>query len=180
MNDTLETAHQEEQDLAPPDHHLTPSGIVLGGIGAVFLVAMMGLTVCDVVGRYLFNAPIKGAGELTEILLCAVIFLGLGAVSLAEGHVTVDLLTDKFPPVVQPFRQALTGLLSGVILIVVAWRIWVYATQIGGYGGATTSLRIPIAPLGYFCAICALIGGVITAFLPLRRCYKHLNRKGQI
>jgi len=178
MTDTLKTTGQEEQTLASPDHHLTPSGIALGGIGAVILVTMMGLTVCDVVGRYLFNAPIKGAGELTEFLLCAVIFLGLGAVSLAEAHVTVDLLTDKMPNAVQPLRQALTGLLSGVILVVVAWRIWIYATQIGGYGGSTISLGIPIAPLGYFCAICALFGGVITAFLPLKRFYKHLSRRG--
>lgn len=179
MTDAAETPRQEAQNLASPDHHLTPSGIILGGIGGLFLVAMMGLTVCDVVGRYVFNAPIKGAGELTEILLCAVIFLGLGAVSLAENHVTVDLLTDKFPDAVQPFRQALTGLLSGVILVVVAWRIWIYAGQIGGYGGSTTSLSIPIAPLGYFCAICALIGGLITAFLPLKRLYLQLSHKGQ-
>lgn len=179
MTDTLKIPRPEAQPLASPDHHMRLSGIILGSVGGFFLVTMMGLTVCDVIGRYVFNAPIKGAGELTEILLCAVIFLGLGAVSLAEDHVTVDLLTDKLPQTVQPFRQALTGVLSGVILLVVAWRIWIYAGQIGGYGGSTTSLSIPIAPLGYFCAICALVGGVITAFIPLKRFYKHMSRKGQ-
>ncbi|WP_233487463.1 TRAP transporter small permease [Thalassovita gelatinovora] len=136
----------------------------------------MGLTVCDVIGRYLFNSPIKGASELTEILLCAVIFVGLGAVSLAEDHVTVDLLTEKMPLAVQPLRQAVTGVLSGAILVVISWRLWIYADQIGGYGGSTTNLSIPIAPLGYFCAICAFIGGVITAFLPLERFIKRLKQ----
>lgn len=154
---------------ASPATKLTGTGRVLGCLGGVLLIAMMGLTVCDVIGRYLFNSPIKGAGELTEILLCAVIFLGLGAVSLAEDHVVVDLLTDKLPDAIQPLRQVITGLLSGVILFIIAWRIWVYATQIGGYGGSTTNLGLPIAPLGYFCAICAFAGGVITAVLPLRR-----------
>ena len=145
------------------------SGVALAVIGAIMLVAMMGLTVFDVIGRYLFNSPIKGAAELTEILLCAVIFLGLGAVSLREDHVTVDLLVDYMPVWIHPFRQAVTGLFSGGILSVVAWRLWVYADQIGGYNGMTTNLSIPIAPLCYFCAICAAFGAVITAFIPLKR-----------
>ena len=145
------------------------SGVALAVIGAIMLVAMMGLTVFDVIGRYLFNSPIKGAAELTEILLCAVIFLGLGAVSLREDHVTVDLLVDYMPAWIHPIRQAITGLFSGGILCVVAWRLWVYADQIGGYNGMTTNLSIPIAPLGYFCAICAAVGAVITAFIPLKR-----------
>lgn len=172
MSDIVENELEGRVTVSPA--HLTRSGLVLGCVGGVFLILMMGLTVCDVIGRYLFNAPIRGASELTEILLCAVIFLGLGAVSLAEDHVTVDLLTEKMPRAIQPLRQALTGGFSGVILGIIAWRIWVYADQIGGYGGSTTSLSIPIAPLGYFCAICAFIGGVITAFLPLKRFYARL------
>ncbi|OUD09935.1 TRAP transporter small permease protein [Marivivens niveibacter] len=145
------------------------SGVTLAIIGAIMLVAMMGLTVFDVIGRYLFNSPIKGAAELTEILLCAVIFLGLGAVSLREDHVTVDLLVDYMPAWVHPIRQVLTGLFSGVILCVVGWRLWVYADQIGGYNGSTTNLSIPIAPLGYFCAICTVVGALITVAIPLKR-----------
>ncbi len=169
MSSDPKTDIQERHEVASSEHQLTRTGVFLGGLGGLLLVCMMGLTVCDVIGRYVFNAPIVGATELTELLLCAVIFLGLGAVSLAEDHVTVDLLTDKFPDAVQPLRQGIIGLFSGGILIIVAWRIWVYADQIGGYGGQTTNLHIPIAPLGYFCATCALVGAVITAALPLKR-----------
>jgi len=189
MIDVADTTVTEGQATAPLDTesvrpqrmtaqgnaHLTPIGLVLGGIGGILLMAMMGLTVCDVIGRYLFNAPIKGASELTELLLCAIIFLGLCAVSLAQEHVVVDLLTDKMPARFQPVRKAMTGLLSGAILIIIAWRIWVYAGQIGGYGGVTTNLGIPIVPLGYFCAICAFFGGVFTGFLPIRNLISRKN-----
>ncbi|MEP1767809.1 MAG: TRAP transporter small permease [Sulfitobacter sp.] len=171
MSPATKTNVQEGRGAASAEHHLTWTGILLGSLGGILLICMMGLTVFDVIGRYLFNAPIMGATELTEILLCAVIFMGLGAVSLAEDHVTVDLLTDNLPQAVQPLRQAFTGVFSGVVLAVVAWRIWIYADQIGGYGGQTTNLSIPIAPLGYFCAVCALVGAVITAFLPLKRLF---------
>ncbi|SEQ82184.1 TRAP transporter small permease [Thalassovita taeanensis] len=142
---------------------------LLACLGGVLLLGMMGLTVVDVIGRYLFNAPLLGAMELTEVILAAVIFLGLTAVSLSDGHVTVDLLTDRMPIRWHPWRLALTGVFSGVVLSVVAWRIWIYASQIGGYGGSTTSLSIPIAPLGYFCAICAGIGAVLSVAVPLYR-----------
>ncbi|MGI3170776.1 TRAP transporter small permease [Pseudooceanicola sp. C21-150M6] len=148
---------------------LGPVGIVLAIFGGVMLTAMMGLTVCDVIGRYVFNSPVRGAAELTEVLLAATIFLGLGAVALSEEHVTVDLLTDHLPKAVQPLRLVLCGGIGSVVLAVVAWRLWVYAAQIGGYGGATSTLRLPVAPLGYFCAICAGVGAVITLVLPLKR-----------
>lgn len=140
-------------------------GMVLAALGGLLLTAMMGLTVADVIGRYLFNAPIKGAAEMTEVLLCATIFLGLGAVSLSDDHVVVDLVTDRLPDAIQPYRKFAIGLFSAVVLFVVAWRVWIYAGQIGGYGGTTTNLGIPIAPLGYFCAICAFAGGIITAIV---------------
>jgi TRAP-type C4-dicarboxylate transport system permease small subunit len=145
--------------------------VVIAGLGGVILMAMMGLTVADVIGRYVMNAPVPGAAELTEVLLAAVVFLGLPAVSLNNDHVTVDLVTDHMPRWIQPWRLAGVGVASAVILAVVGWRIWVYAAQIGGYGGATSTLGIPIAPLGYFCALCTWCGAVLTAVVPIRQLF---------
>ncbi|WP_339115168.1 TRAP transporter small permease [Thioclava sp. GXIMD2076] len=141
---------------------------VLAVLGGILLMAMMGLTVVDVVGRYLFNAPLKGAAELTELLLCATIFLGLPAVALRNEHVTVDLVTDAMPDRWQPWRRMACGIFSAVVLGVVTWRIWVYADQIAGYGGATTNLLLPIAPLGYFCAICTAVGMIMAVYVPFQ------------
>lgn len=159
-----------------PAVKVLPAGItipkprtVLAVIGGVLLLGMMGITVVDVVGRYLFNAPLAGASELTEMLLAATIFLGLPAVSLDNEHVTVDLVTDQMPRWVHPWRLAITGVAGAGVLLVVAWRIWVYAAQFASYGGASQTLGLPIAPLGYFCAICTVAGALLTAWVPLRR-----------
>ncbi|MCA0961229.1 TRAP transporter small permease [Salipiger bermudensis] len=145
----------------------------LAVLGGVLLMALMGMTVTDVIGRYVFNAPLRGATELTELLLAAVVFLGLPAVALADEHVTVDLVTDRMPAAIKPWRGAATGLFSAVVLAVVAWRVWVYAAQIGGYGGTTTTLAIPIAPLGYFCAVCTGLGSLLTALVPAHALIAH-------
>lgn len=150
---------------------------VVAAIGGVLLLGLMAMTVVDVIGRYVFNAPLRGATELTELLLAAIIFLGLIGVSLRGGHVTVDLLTNRMPGKWQPWRLAATGLFSAAVLVVVAWRIWVYADQIGGYGGSTTNLGIPIAPLGYFCAICAGVAAALSVAMPMWRLFFALKHR---
>lgn len=136
--------------------------IALAMLCGTMLLAMMGLTVVDVIGRYVFSAPLMGATELTQMLLSAVIFLGLPAVCLDNDHVSVDLLSAHFPAFVQPLRSLVVTLISAAVLGVVSWRIWVYAAQKASYGEATNSLRLPVAPLGYLCALCCAVGVVFT------------------
>ena len=47
---------------------------ILEVITAILLFSMMILTFIDVIGRYLFNAPVYGAAEIIQILLIGVIF----------------------------------------------------------------------------------------------------------
>ena len=102
-------------------------------IFGVLLLSMMGLTVADVLGRYLFNAPITGATEITEILLVSVIFMGLPVVCLDNSHISADLVVDRFPKAIQPYRQLILTLFSTLVLAIISWRLWVNAEQIGSY-----------------------------------------------
>ena len=65
---------------------------VLGAAAAVLLFCLMALTTVDVIGRYLFNRPLRGAFEITELLLLTLIFAGLPLVSRADEHVTMDFI----------------------------------------------------------------------------------------
>ena len=48
-------------------------------------MGLMFLGAADVVGRYFFNMPIKGAYEYSEILLAGVVFFRIGLYSLGKG-----------------------------------------------------------------------------------------------
>lgn len=128
---------------------------------AVLLLAMMGLTVADVLGRYLFNAPIKGATELTELMLAATIFLGLPAATMDREHVTVDLLTDRLSGLFDRLRRPVILLATAAVQLLIGWRIWVTAMEVASYGGTTPSLELPVAPVGFLaamlCAVSALV-----------------------
>lgn len=146
---------------------------VRGGIvfvGGTMLLVMMALTIVDVIGRYIFNSPLSGAGELTELILVSVIFMGLPAVTLEKEHTTVDLFTARMPVWTEPWRTLAIGVFSAVVLGTIGWQLWVHAGRIGAYGDVSTTLRIPIAPVAYFCSVSTFISAmaaVMVSFEPL-------------
>ncbi|MBP6816434.1 MAG: TRAP transporter small permease, partial [Burkholderiaceae bacterium] len=68
--------------------------VALGAAASLLLLVMMLLTFADVLGRYVFNTPLRGAFEITELALLSLIFAGLPLVSRADEHVTMDFI-DK-------------------------------------------------------------------------------------
>lgn len=166
-------------EFRPGEHRQGgPVRLALAAICAAMLIAMMGLTLVDVVGRYVFNSPLVGATELTELLLIGVVFLGLPAVTLDRGHVSVSLLSDRLPARFQPLREFVLSLVIAALLSAIAWRIWLQGNQLAGYGGTTETLDFPLAPVAWFCAGCTLLSAGLTLWLGvigLRRT-EHANR----
>lgn len=79
----------------------------------VLLIALIMLTVADVVSRNLRDHSIVGAVDMSTMLLVAAAFLGLASAELDGKHVTVDLFEARFAP---RARWALS-LLRAVILL---------------------------------------------------------------
>ncbi|WP_353475821.1 TRAP transporter small permease (plasmid) [Salipiger sp. H15] len=137
-------------------------------ICAVLLLAMMALTVADVLGRYLLNAPLPGATELTEMLLATVVFIGLPAASLDRDHIRVDLCVEHLRGAARTLLERLVEIASAGILGVIAWRLWVIGAQIDGYGGMTPTLKLPLAPLAWLAALLCLCAAAILLVLALK------------
>lgn len=62
----------------------------------MLLFVMMALTFVDVIGRYVFTAPIFGANEMIQFLLAMTIFAGLGLINARDDHIVVELFDDRF------------------------------------------------------------------------------------
>ncbi len=138
---------------------------LLGGFAALLLFLMMLLTFTDVVGRYVFNFPIPGGFEVTEIMLATMIFAGLPLVSSAGEHITVDLLDSLVPASVNHFRNILISLVATVIMAVVSIRLWEKADEAVDYGDVTAVLHIPFAPMFYFMSIALGITSLVFLML---------------
>lgn len=146
-----------------PEPELRIKGIRLALALAVTadLMAMMLLTVVDVVGRYLFASPLPGAKELTEILMGFLVFAAAPLVTADRGHITTALFESVLPKLVIRWRNLLIAVLVAIALSVLAWRLWIQAGLVAELKTGTPLLGVPVAPIVYFAAassaLCALI-----------------------
>lgn len=133
----------------------------LGAAAASLLFGLMTLTTADVIGRYVFNRPLRGAFEITELMLLTLIFAGLPLASRAGEHVTLDFIDKLFGNEARRLLHRLIDLVCGGIILALAWRVWVKAGKIGTYGDTTEVLRVPVAPFVYFMAVMVAVTGIV-------------------
>jgi TRAP-type transport system small permease protein len=124
-------------------------------------MAMMCLTFVDVVARYVFNRPLRGAFEITELLLLVLIFAGLPLVSHADEHVTMDFIDRLLSPRGQLVLRRGTQVISAVLMLLLAWLVWFKADRIWAYRDTTDVLRIVYGPFVYFMAVMIGLAGLI-------------------
>jgi TRAP-type C4-dicarboxylate transport system permease small subunit len=115
-------------------------------VSQVAILFLMFLTVGDVLGRFLFNRPITGTFELTEIGLAVAVFTSLAYGQAEKVYVTVTFLSDRLPKLVQRVSEALVYLLSLAIFFLAFWQLLQYAERLARVGQYTTVLRQPLYP----------------------------------
>lgn len=143
----------------------------LGAVAALLLFALMMLTTVDVVSRYIFNWPLRGGFEITELLLLSLIFAGLPLASRAGEHVTLDFIEHTLRQAGRRRLRRLIDLVCGLVVLGLAWRVWAKAGKIAAYGDTTEVLRLPVGPFVYGMALMVAVTGVVhlvKALLPGR------------
>jgi TRAP-type C4-dicarboxylate transport system permease small subunit len=134
---------------------------LLGAAAAVLLFGLMTLTTADVIGRYVFNWPLRGAFEITELLLLTLVFAGLPLASRADEHVTLDFIDMALGEKGRLRLRRLVDLVCGLLILGLAWAVWIKAGKIAGYRDTTEVLRLPVAPFVYFMALMVAITGIV-------------------
>ncbi|MEW6688644.1 MAG: TRAP transporter small permease [Pseudomonadota bacterium] len=134
---------------------------VLGVAASVILACMMLLTFVDVVARYLFDFPLRGGFEVTELMLLVLIFAGLPLVSHADEHVTMDFIDRMLAPRWRRRLLRAVHALCAAVMFFLAWQVWLKARTISGYGDTTDVLKIVIGPFVHFMAAMILLTGLV-------------------
>lgn len=131
--------------------------LVLNLFVAVVLLYLMALRCVDVIGRYVFNAPVPGASELTALGLGLLIFGALPIVTAHSEHVSIGLLELIAGRHSRRIERTVMLAVSLFALALMAWRLWLKAGTLASYADGTSYLGVPLAPFAYFmCAMTAL------------------------
>jgi TRAP-type transport system small permease protein len=142
---------------------------LLGVAASALLFAMMLLTTVDVVARYFFKRPLRGAFEVTELMLVVLIFAGLPLVSFTNEHAVMDFIDRLLGRRSMRALEAAVQVVSAALMLLLAWLMWSKADRIWAYRDATDVLRILYGPFVYFMAGTLALAGVIHLYKAVER-----------
>ena len=117
---------------------------MLNSVGVAVLFLLMILTSLDVILRYLFNSPIDGTFELTELMMVVTIFFALAYTESKKSHISVELIVDLLPQRSQAVIDSITALLSFGIISVIIWQGVLFTHEAVLSGEHSALLKIPL------------------------------------
>jgi TRAP-type C4-dicarboxylate transport system permease small subunit len=138
---------------------------LLTAIAALALFAMMWLTFADVFARKFLPNSIRGAVELTELLMLVMIFCALPLVALAHEHIIFDLFDRALPARFVHWQKVLSQALTALVFGGAAWLVWQRAVRTASLGDITSALEIRLAPFHFMAAAMLAVCTVVHAWL---------------
>jgi TRAP-type C4-dicarboxylate transport system permease small subunit len=133
----------------------------LGILSSLPLGLIVALTFLDVFARYLISAPIKGSLEIIQYAMALSIFAALPLVTRHRGHVTVSLIDGLLGTVAMRVKTILCDLISLLALLLMSWRLWIYAGESIEEKQQTIVLALPQGPLVYVLSVFAALTSLL-------------------
>jgi len=141
-------------------------------LGGIFLALMMFITAVDVVGRYIFNRPIKGSTELNELALVVMVFLGFAFTATQKGHVRVELIVSKFSEKLQAVIESLIALIGVGLFFLITWQAFVLAITARSRDLTSMVLFIPVFPF----ALVMTFGSGLLCLVLIAQLFQNVSR----
>ena len=120
------------------------------------LVGLMGLTVVDVVLRYLFNSPIFGARDAAKLILLVMVAFSIAYSARTGGQSSIEVFSRLMGPRLLRWIEVFVRFFATAMLMVLTWRLWHSGQNAGRFGEVSLALQIPFKPF-YF----ILAGGML-------------------
>lgn len=130
---------------------------VIEVLSAALLFVMMALTFVDVIGRYVFTAPVFGAAEMIQFLLAMTIFGGLCLVNARDDHITVELFEPWLLRRIPRLQPIIVQTFSVVVMAIIAWELTLFAMDAHELDSVTVVLEWPVVVVAGTVALLSVI-----------------------
>lgn len=115
-------------------------------LAGYFILGIMFLGVVQVVGRSVFNQPVRGYVDIVEVSVTVFAFLAISYCQRLGGHIRMEIIIGKFKGRSLWIVEVLgTIVMMGIILVLLtyAWDHFLRAWEIGD---STMDISIPLWP----------------------------------
>jgi TRAP-type C4-dicarboxylate transport system permease small subunit len=118
-------------------------------LAAAAIILLLGFLVCaDVIGRSVFNSPVKGTPEMVSMSIVIICFLLAGYAVQSGGMIYTDAVVAPFGNRGQAFGQLMSAVLGILFFGLIVWgsvEPALHAVTSGEYEGEG-ALRVPAWP----------------------------------
>ncbi len=121
--------------------------LITGGLSGFVLIVLITMTTIDVILRYVFNRPILGVYELSEIFLAIAVFSGVAYTQLNKRHVIIDIAVNRLPPKPRLAVNIVCYALATFLLGILIWYSYEAIFTNIQMRSVTTNLQIPLFPV---------------------------------
>ncbi len=126
----------------------------LGKLCAFLLFIWVFIITADIIMRYIFNSPIKGTVELTELWLSIIVFASFPLVQTQKAHVGVIMAVKALPERVSMVVYSVSNLICSITCGLVTYAAVQQAIRCFNRNMITDVLRIPKYPFYIFESVC--------------------------
>ena len=147
---------------------LGPLCAVFGSLGAAVALLVAVLMVASVVMRALWDQPIAGDVEMTQMGIALGISLCLPYAQVQRANIIVDFFTQKASPGTQRVLDAFGQFFLALVYALLAWRTSAGALSVREAGETTMIISLPmwwayasLAPGLSLAAVIAVLQGLI-------------------
>lgn len=143
------------------ENAVTVSATAAAYVAGAVLVSLMLLTTADVAGRYFFNRPITGVFDFTHFAVLIMTFLGLAYCGVQNGHVVIELFTQRLGRRTRRRLNRLVNLAGAVLFAVIAWRSVVQSIDVREFKESSQLMQVPFFPFYWLLGFGALLFALV-------------------
>jgi len=138
---------------------------LLAWVAGLVVLLMMLHVMTDVLGKYLFNAPLPGTAEVVAAYyMIGAVFLPLAYVEASGGSIVVEVIYEKVSVRAQKIMLVAADIISAIYYSVLAWFSWDLAVRawrvnetVDGIWRITTWPAKFLLPFGFCLAVIVLL-----------------------
>lgn len=150
----------------------------LNAVGTIWIISMMLFINADVMGREVFDIPLRGVTEFVAISITGIVFLQLADTFVSGRMTRADLLLMKISrtsPRLSALLHAVYHTLCAALVVVILWASWqpfLESIQIQEYVGSLGDFTMPVWPVRLVMVagmLATIVACLLLAWTDLRR-----------
>ncbi|MDP6430437.1 MAG: TRAP transporter small permease [Rhodospirillales bacterium] len=137
-------------------------------VGGFAVVAVSGITVISVIGRYTFSLPVLGDYEIVEYGISFAAFAFLAFTHITDSHLIAEFFSSRMSKRTTRIIDSIQNLILFTILLVLIWRV-----VIGGFDKFETSDESMFLEMKvWWLHVVGTLGLVMFAWVALRKIFR--------